>query len=109
MCDNTEEYRTVHEVQTWQYSAHPYARSISSAFPYLIRAWISDEVVLRHATEHTEQTAIAAQADTNIAPAPLLPNFGAAAYSQYVADINMLNLVNAKERTLEEFISLGCV
>ncbi|KAK7047294.1 hypothetical protein VNI00_006525 [Paramarasmius palmivorus] len=41
-----------------------------------------------------------------LAPEPLLPNWGASAARSYEEDIAMMRLHNAKERTLEEFISL---
>ncbi|KAF7430170.1 hypothetical protein PC9H_005870 [Pleurotus ostreatus] len=41
------------------------------------------------------------------APAPLLPNYGAANRRLYQQDINMLLQFNSKERTLDEFIKLG--
>ncbi|KAI0069222.1 S-adenosyl-L-methionine-dependent methyltransferase [Artomyces pyxidatus] len=41
------------------------------------------------------------------APTPLLPNYGAGVKRAYLQDINMLTLLNAKERTLEEFARLG--
>ncbi|THH00242.1 hypothetical protein EW145_g7114 [Phellinidium pouzarii] len=59
------------------------------------------ETVLRHAASSLTV------AGDDVAPAPLLPNFGAACYRDYAGDINMLNLLDAKDRTLEEFISLG--
>ncbi|KAI0066568.1 S-adenosyl-L-methionine-dependent methyltransferase [Artomyces pyxidatus] len=41
------------------------------------------------------------------APAPLLPNYGAGAKRAYLQDINMLDLLNAKERTVGELAALG--
>jgi hypothetical protein len=41
------------------------------------------------------------------APEPLLPNYGEARIRQYTVDINMMTVLNAKERTLEDFIVLG--
>ncbi|XP_006460606.1 hypothetical protein AGABI2DRAFT_117546 [Agaricus bisporus var. bisporus H97] len=41
------------------------------------------------------------------APEPLLPNYGEARIRQYTMDINMITLLNSKERTLEDFIALG--
>ncbi|KAK7685213.1 hypothetical protein QCA50_011576 [Cerrena zonata] len=41
------------------------------------------------------------------APKPLLPNYGEGRIFEYLMDICMLGLVNAKERTLREFIALG--
>ncbi|KAH8111801.1 S-adenosyl-L-methionine-dependent methyltransferase [Phellopilus nigrolimitatus] len=65
------------------------------------------DIVLRHAITHNMNATNSVDTDVNLAPAPLLPNFGAARYREYAADINMLNLLGAKERTLEEFIALG--
>ncbi|THH00243.1 hypothetical protein EW145_g7113 [Phellinidium pouzarii] len=59
------------------------------------------ETVLRHAASNLTATG------NDAAPAPLLPNFGAARYRDYAGDINMLNLVDAKDRSLEELIMLG--
>jgi hypothetical protein len=41
------------------------------------------------------------------APEPLLPNYGEARIRQYTVDINMMTVLNSKERTLEDFIILG--
>ncbi|KAI0060967.1 S-adenosyl-L-methionine-dependent methyltransferase [Artomyces pyxidatus] len=41
------------------------------------------------------------------APKPLLPTWGAGNSRPYTQDINMMNLHNSKERTLEEFAQLG--
>ncbi|EPQ51546.1 S-adenosyl-L-methionine-dependent methyltransferase [Gloeophyllum trabeum ATCC 11539] len=41
------------------------------------------------------------------APEPLLPNFGAGRFKVYTQDINMMALMNAKERSPEMFIELG--
>ncbi|KAF4564045.1 hypothetical protein EYR36_003296 [Pleurotus pulmonarius] len=41
------------------------------------------------------------------APAPLLPNYGAANRRLYQQDMNMMIQFNSKERTLEEFVNLG--
>ncbi|KAF7782904.1 hypothetical protein Agabi119p4_2280 [Agaricus bisporus var. burnettii] len=41
------------------------------------------------------------------APEPLLANYGEARIRQYTMDINMMTLLNSKERTLEDFIGLG--
>ncbi|KAK7026519.1 hypothetical protein VNI00_015599 [Paramarasmius palmivorus] len=40
------------------------------------------------------------------APEPLLPNWGASAARAYELDITMMKLFDARERTLEEFVSL---
>ncbi|KAF9465798.1 S-adenosyl-L-methionine-dependent methyltransferase [Collybia nuda] len=41
------------------------------------------------------------------APEPLLPNYGMGRVRLYQQDMNMLNLFNSKERTLQEFIVMG--
>ncbi|KZP34272.1 S-adenosyl-L-methionine-dependent methyltransferase [Athelia psychrophila] len=41
------------------------------------------------------------------APAPLLPNYGAGGILPYYQDINMMNMANGKERSLDEFKALG--
>ena len=40
-------------------------------------------------------------------PEPLLANYGMAKIRLYQQDINMMNLLNSKERTLQEFIDLA--
>ncbi|KAF9496922.1 S-adenosyl-L-methionine-dependent methyltransferase [Pleurotus eryngii] len=41
------------------------------------------------------------------APEPLLPNYGMGRIRPYQQDINMMGFLNSKERTVDEFISLG--
>lgn len=41
------------------------------------------------------------------APEPLLPNYGTANLYTYASDINMLALLNAKERTVAELVELA--
>ncbi|KAL9712332.1 hypothetical protein Ac2012v2_003569 [Leucoagaricus gongylophorus] len=41
------------------------------------------------------------------APEPLLPNYGDGRLRQYTMDINMMTLLNGRERTLTDFIRLG--
>lgn len=41
------------------------------------------------------------------APAPLLPNFGAARLQEYAGDLNMMVLMDAKERSLGEMLALA--
>lgn len=57
------------------------------------------EGILLHASADNEN---AAQA-----PPPLLPNFGVGAQRRYDQDINMMAAFNARERTLDEYISIG--
>ncbi|KAH8102064.1 S-adenosyl-L-methionine-dependent methyltransferase [Cristinia sonorae] len=40
------------------------------------------------------------------APSPLLPNFGASRFREYASDINMLVLLNAKERSVKQMMTL---
>ncbi|KAF9452281.1 S-adenosyl-L-methionine-dependent methyltransferase [Macrolepiota fuliginosa MF-IS2] len=48
-----------------------------------------------------------AEANFTQAPEPLLPNYGDGRIRQYAMDINMMTLLNSRERTLEDFIQLG--
>jgi hypothetical protein len=41
------------------------------------------------------------------APEPLLPNYGFGRVRQYNLDLDMMCMLNSKERTLEEFAQLG--
>ena len=41
------------------------------------------------------------------APEPLLPNYGVGGIEPYNLDLNMMVVLNSKERTLREFIKLG--
>jgi len=43
----------------------------------------------------------------DVAPAPLLPNYGQGKARMYTQSLNMLCICNAKERTLDEFVELG--
>ena len=45
----------------------------------------------------------------DVAPEPLLPNFGNGNNRMYQQDLNMWLIHNAKERTLDESIALGYV
>ncbi|KAF9068144.1 S-adenosyl-L-methionine-dependent methyltransferase [Rhodocollybia butyracea] len=47
-----------------------------------------------------------AQLDLDTAPPPLLPNYGIARARTYELDMTMMNLLNARARTLEEFVEL---
>ncbi|KAI0040338.1 S-adenosyl-L-methionine-dependent methyltransferase, partial [Auriscalpium vulgare] len=46
-------------------------------------------------------------AGVETAPKPLLPNYGYGSARTYLSDVNMLILLNAGERTLEEFKEIG--
>jgi SAM-dependent methyltransferase len=45
--------------------------------------------------------------NATLAPEPLLANFGAGNIRPYVQDFNMMMLLNAKERSLDEIVALG--
>ena len=40
------------------------------------------------------------------APAPLLPNFGASRFREYAGDLNMMVLLDAKERSVKQMKAL---
>jgi hypothetical protein len=41
------------------------------------------------------------------APEPLLANYGMGRIRLYQQDMNMMNLFNSQERTLQEFVDMG--
>jgi len=43
----------------------------------------------------------------DLAPSPLLPNYGAGSIRQYNIDISVMGILNSKQRTLKEFQVLG--
>ncbi|KAA1475129.1 S-adenosyl-L-methionine-dependent methyltransferase [Dentipellis sp. KUC8613] len=45
----------------------------------------------------------------DIAPSPLLPNYGAGGVRPFYMDVTMMSMLNAKERSLDDMIELGCV
>jgi hypothetical protein len=49
----------------------------------------------------------AADRQLNQAPAPLLFNYGEGRIRQYYLDVSLMVLINAKERTLDEYVALG--
>ncbi|KAL5531045.1 hypothetical protein ACEPAG_3921 [Sanghuangporus baumii] len=61
------------------------------------------EIILRPAISQTSEENEA----TSGIPEPLLKNLGAAKMGEYLADISMMALLNSKERTLEEYATLG--
>ncbi|KAL5513595.1 hypothetical protein ACEPAH_3994 [Sanghuangporus vaninii] len=61
------------------------------------------EIILRPAISHTNQE----NEGTSSIPEPLLKNLGAAKMGEYLADISMMALLDSKERTLEEYTTLG--
>ena len=66
---------------------------------------ITDEIVLSHAVGRSSK-AVGSNIGEDIAPEPLLPNYGAARNADYAQDVKMMMLFNSKERTLNEFISI---
>ena len=61
-----------------------------------------DEFVLQHADRKAEGDSAFQQA-----PEPLLPNYGVGSIRQYNLDLDMMVMLNSKERTLEEFTAIG--
>lgn len=66
---------------------------------------VLDEFVLQEASR--SQASEASSTGEDIAPEPLLPNYGAGRIRRYHQDINMMCVLNSKERTLQEFVDLG--
>ncbi|RDB18706.1 3-O-methyltransferase 2 [Hypsizygus marmoreus] len=60
------------------------------------------EYVLQRANRVAENESAFIQA-----PEPLLPNYGVGRIRQYNLDLDMMVMLNGKERTLEEFLKLG--
>ncbi|KAF8876830.1 S-adenosyl-L-methionine-dependent methyltransferase [Infundibulicybe gibba] len=60
------------------------------------------EFVLHHPVRDRTKPSMFEQA-----PEPLLSNYGVGSVRRYQLDINMMNLLNSKERTLQEFIDIG--
>jgi len=52
-------------------------------------------------------TTEAPQRQGDVAPEPLLPHFGFGNSRMHTMDINMMGMLNSKERTLGEFEALG--
>ena len=65
---------------------------------------MSDDYILQRTCRELDH-----EASKNVAPKPLLPNWGAGNSRPYAQDINMMALHNSKERTYEEFVDLGSV
>ncbi|KAF9479524.1 S-adenosyl-L-methionine-dependent methyltransferase [Pholiota conissans] len=57
--------------------------------------------------EFVLQHAVRDPAVANQAPEPLLANYGMGRIRLYQQDMNMLNIFNSQERTLQEFIDMG--
>ncbi|KAJ7284873.1 S-adenosyl-L-methionine-dependent methyltransferase [Mycena rebaudengoi] len=60
------------------------------------------ELVLQHIAKDS-----GSEGKFEMAPEPLLPNFGTGRVRLYAQDINMMVLVNSQERTLPQFIEMG--
>ncbi|KAJ3892042.1 S-adenosyl-L-methionine-dependent methyltransferase [Lentinula edodes] len=68
---------------------------------------IIHDTVLRNAVHTHETSSNEGTVQLDIAPEPLLPNYGVARVRTYELDMTMMNLLNAQARTLPEFIELG--
>ncbi|KAJ3865529.1 S-adenosyl-L-methionine-dependent methyltransferase [Lentinula novae-zelandiae] len=68
---------------------------------------IIHDTVLRDAVHTHETSSNEGTVQLDIAPEPLLPNYGVARVRTYELDMTMMNLLNAQARTLPEFIELG--
>jgi len=64
------------------------------------------EHILRYTCRSEEYSKKIPGADEPEAPEPLLPNFGVAGGREYVVDLQMMNLLNAQERTIPQFVDL---
>ncbi|KAE9404118.1 S-adenosyl-L-methionine-dependent methyltransferase [Gymnopus androsaceus JB14] len=67
---------------------------------------VTDDTVLRDAVRTHGQASNGVDVEFDIAPEPLLPNYGLARVRTYELDMTMMNLLNAQARTLPEFIEL---
>jgi len=67
---------------------------------------IIHDTVLRDAVRTHGQASNGVDVEFDIAPEPLLPNYGLARVRTYELDMTMMNLLNAQARTLPEFIEL---
>ncbi|KAJ3996156.1 S-adenosyl-L-methionine-dependent methyltransferase [Lentinula boryana] len=67
---------------------------------------IIHDTVLRDAVR-TPESSSDASVRRDVAPEPLLPNYGVARVRTYELDMAMMNLLNSQMRTLPEFIELG--
>ncbi|KAJ3761994.1 S-adenosyl-L-methionine-dependent methyltransferase [Lentinula raphanica] len=68
---------------------------------------IIHDTVLRNAVCVRDSVDDYANAQIDLAPEPLLPNYGVARVRTYELDMTMMNLLNSKARTLPEFVELG--
>ena len=63
-----------------------------------------DDIVLDHPVKDIKLASIA---DGEPAPTPLLPNYGVSRFREYAGDLNMMVLLNAKERSLAQITGLS--
>ncbi|KAH9949723.1 S-adenosyl-L-methionine-dependent methyltransferase [Amylocystis lapponica] len=81
-------------------------RQVRKAMGPNSRLLIHDDVIQHlHRTEDTPDSDLGVE----VAPEPLLPNFGAGNRRMYNMDLTMLILYNSRERTLRDFVRLGSV
>ncbi|KAG1864887.1 S-adenosyl-L-methionine-dependent methyltransferase [Suillus subluteus] len=77
-------------------------RNIRKAMRPNSRVLIHDCVIF-----HTLQRPSVGTNGLNVAPEPMLPNFGAGSHNTYQTDLTMWFIFNSKERTLEELEIIG--
>lgn len=77
-------------------------RSVRGAMGPNSRVLIHDYVL-----QTTHRKPIEEYHGADVAPEPMLPNFGAGTSRAYQQDLNMWFIHNAKERTIDEFTKLG--
>ncbi|KAI5119659.1 hypothetical protein M0805_007750 [Coniferiporia weirii] len=61
------------------------------------------DIVLDHPVKDADDASL----NDNIAPEPLLPNYGSSRFQEYAGDLNMMILMDAKERSLKEMVTLA--
>ncbi|KAI0077246.1 S-adenosyl-L-methionine-dependent methyltransferase [Panus rudis PR-1116 ss-1] len=61
-----------------------------------------EECIMPYASREGQDTDNISQA-----PSPLLPNYGEGGFVPYAMDILMMNVINSRERTLDEYNALG--
>lgn len=94
-----------HGHEALQPRLHPYARPLPShASPSRAHLPRADEYIL----QSSSRSAADALAPQDVAPEPLLPNYGVGRVRPFYQDLNMMSCANAKERTLDEFVGIGC-
>jgi hypothetical protein len=63
-----------------------------------------DENVLQATARSSDASDLTSE---DVAPEPLLPNYGVGRIRRYGLDVNMMCALNGRERTLREFIDIG--